>query len=350
MAEIENSSCSVLVWDLKDSPSSGDWTTVLWRSFASQSIPFVSIPSLVEVNADILKKKYLEWVFYLGETRHNGVSLVDHLELRPGFSYWWMTLIAEKCNLAKSPQIDHAIRLMAFGDWIADQRCRLLTLASSDGDLADSMRAMSEKLGFAFEWRPKTVEATDYSPLKRVYHRLPNIFQSLIWLVRYVFERFQLKGVGSADWLRSNGQTTFVSYLDNLLPSALSEGRFESRYWAHLPAVVEGGGTKTNWLHLYVPDKTIPTAAAAAEVIRKFNGSSKGRQVHVTLDSFLSGRVIFRTICDFGRLSWKTFRLQPAEFFEATDKVIFWPLFRKEWLGSFFWATSMLKVIFFNLF
>ena len=109
---------SLLIWDAEGEPPVGEWTPVLWREFVSNAQPdAVSIPALIETNADLLKKRYLAWVYELGETSIQGKRLVEHLQLRPGFSYWWMTLFAEKCNYSKSKQIDDAIRLMAFDEW-----------------------------------------------------------------------------------------------------------------------------------------------------------------------------------------------------------------------------------------
>ena len=61
-----------------------------------------------------MDKSYLAWVHDVGADEVAGRSLVERLELREGFSYWWMTPLSEKCNYSKSPQIDHAIRLLAY--------------------------------------------------------------------------------------------------------------------------------------------------------------------------------------------------------------------------------------------
>ena len=347
-----DTSAAVLVWDSEADPPPFDGMIALWRSFgAGLRQPVVSVPNLVESDSIALKKRYLKWVFNLGEVQVYGQRLVDFFEIRPGFSYWWMTPLVEKCNFAKSPQIDHAIRLMAFQTWIVKWDGTHVTLSSPDSELAECIRGICEKSGLLFEWRrTANVEARNVSLLKYVFRQLPCALQALIWLLRYLVDRYPLKGVGVVDWSKSKGRTTFVSYLDNLVPNLVSEGRFESRYWAHLPSLLEGMGTKTNWLHLYVPDQVLATPTAAATAIRKFNVNSKVQQAHVTLDSFLSGKVIFRTIRDFCRLVWIAIRLKPSLFFESTEKVNLWPIFTKEWSQSFFGVSAMQSVLYFNLF
>jgi len=132
---------ALLIWDAEGASPSGDWTVVLWRGFGdTASSGIISIPMRVEANADVLRKRYLAWIYELGEARIQGQRLVDHLELRPGFSYWWMTLFAEKCNYSKSTQIDDAIRLIAFDEWATGRSISRVVLASANQPLAECMR------------------------------------------------------------------------------------------------------------------------------------------------------------------------------------------------------------------
>ena len=80
---------TLLIWDEEALPEITSGKVALWRSFGDSVSPnIVSIPALVEKNADTLRQRYLAWIYALGETKIQGRSLVDHLELRPGFSYW----------------------------------------------------------------------------------------------------------------------------------------------------------------------------------------------------------------------------------------------------------------------
>jgi hypothetical protein len=49
----------VFVWDAEGLPSEGDWTVVLWRSFAESALQNAgSIPKLVEDKGDVLKARF----------------------------------------------------------------------------------------------------------------------------------------------------------------------------------------------------------------------------------------------------------------------------------------------------
>ena len=342
---------TVLLWDDEAPPPNGDWTIVLWRSYGLRDIPdAVSIPRLVEENADALRSRYLAWVYELGELRIKGRRLIEHLQLRPGFSYWWMTLLVEKCNFAKSPQIDDAIRLLAFTDWAAGKTIGSITLASVNQPLAECLRTWCEKSGIQFEWQRLPARSANLSWVRRVYQSLPLTLQALAWLSRHIVDRWPLRGVGLQEWQQTDGRVTFVSYLLNLVPEAAKTGRYESRYWANLPEVLQHDGYKTNWLHLYVKDALLPDTNKAADIIRAFNKTKLGVENHVTLDTFLCIRVALQALKDWGKLVWKGQSLKGLISPVASEKIDLWPLFAEDWQQSMYGFTAMSNVLYLRLF
>ena len=90
---------TILIWDLDTSPNKSNAHVAYWQSYSVLSLDNeISVPQLVEEQAEFLKSRYLTIIYELGETKFNGKSLVDNLEVDPGFSYWWMSLFNEKCN------------------------------------------------------------------------------------------------------------------------------------------------------------------------------------------------------------------------------------------------------------
>lgn len=340
----------LLVWDTEGAPSTTGYKTVCWQSVGSGAPDIVSIPKLVETNADALKKRYLAWVYDLGEARIRGRRLIDHLELRPGFSYWWMTLFAEKCNYVKSPHIDHAIRLMAFEDWIQGKVFGHMVVVSSNAHLAECLRSWCVATGVSFEWQPLPATAEQQSWLKKFHRALPHSLQAITWLVLYLVRRWPLKGAGLSGWRQSGGRTTFVSYLFNLVPEAASEGRFASYYWAHLPENLQRDGCKTNWLHLYVEHALLPNARKAVKAICQFNNTAQDGQKHVALDTFLSWTVVFKTLRDWFRLRRRARGLQEVLCLPHGVEIPLWPLFREDWRRSLAGKDALSNLLHCNLF
>jgi surface carbohydrate biosynthesis protein (TIGR04326 family) len=340
----------VLIWDADGAPPVGDGLVVLWRAFAgSADAGVVSIPALIEANAESLRARYLTWVYEFGETPIRGKRLLDHLEIRPGFSYWWMTLFAEKCNYSKSPQIDDVIRLLAFEQWVDERRPSQITLITANAALAECMGSLCGNSGISFLWQPGPAAKEALSWVRRLYRTLPSLLQSFAWLLAHALRRWPLRGVGLAEWRQSRGKTTFFSYLFNLVPEAAKCGRFESRYWGHLPDELRKDGIKTSWLHLYVESDALPSAAKAADAIRHFNAAGQGEQIHVTLDSFLSLKLVFKTARE-GLRVWRLGRtLMPSRVVSEATRIDLWPLYRAEWAQSFSGPAAMSNVLNLNL-
>jgi surface carbohydrate biosynthesis protein (TIGR04326 family) len=342
----------VFVWDAEGLPREGDWTVVLWRSFAEGTFQSaVSIPKLVEENADVLKARYLAWIYDLGEKRVDGKRLVDRLELRPGFSYWWMTAIAQKLNYASSPHITDAINLMAFDTWATDRTVSRVVLASSNQQLAECMQSWCARLGVEFDWRRSPKQAAPISLVRHVYQASPLALQAIAQFVFYLVDRWALRGVGLKEWRKTEGQVTFFSYLLNLVPNATNEGRFESGYWGNLPAELKKNGCKSNWLHIYLVDPLQhPTPRIASQKIDQFNHTGSGEQVHVSLDSFLSARVGFKSLLDWFRLAWAGGKLEAAISAVTSNGLSLWPLYEKEWHESMVGPSAIINFLFLNLF
>jgi surface carbohydrate biosynthesis protein (TIGR04326 family) len=342
---------SLLIWDAEGEPPDGDWIPVLWRELVSNAQPdAVSIPALIETNADLLKKRYLAWVYELGEKSIQGKRLVEHLQLRPGFSYWWMTLFAEKCNYSKSKQIDDAIRLMAFDEWATDKSISHVVLSTGNQSLAECMRLWCVRLGVVFEWQRVAKPQELLSWVKRLYLVAPYSLQALTWLPRYLIDRWPLRGVGLKEWQQSHGCVTFFSYLFNLDPDAAKQGCYKSRYWDHLPDTLQQEACKTNWLHLFVKDELSTSAKQAADTICAFNNTERGEQHHVTLDTFLSLSVVFCTLRDWCQLLWVGILLRNKPCVTQRSELNLWPLFENDWRQSMFGAAAMSNLLNLNLF
>jgi surface carbohydrate biosynthesis protein (TIGR04326 family) len=344
----------ILIWDSVESlPDCFEeiQNLVLWRSYITHGFSSaVSIPQLVEDHADVLRKRYLAWVHEIGETIIRGKRLIDQMQLRPGFSVWWMSLLAEKCNFAKSTQIDDAIRLLAFTDWMDKKNTKRMVLVSSNEALAECLKRWCSRKGIGFEWRRGTNKNISSTRLSWFYARLPHALRALIWLVYQFQSRRILRRTCQKSWGQSQGKITFVSYLLNLGPESASQDAFESGYWGNLPEMLRKKGVPSNWLHIYVKDGQLPTAKDAAEQIRLFNQTGTGIQNHITLDSFFSFSVFGRVLRDWFCLLRNCLALRMHANMTKMGELDLWPLFKDDWKNSVFGVVSMSNALYLNLF
>ena len=129
---------SLLIWDADGEYQENHAHVALWQSYVVKNENIeISIPQLAEDHADLLRTEFLAFVYELGKTKVGEKKVVDHLEIQMGFSYWWMTLLNEKCNYAKSPEIDNIIKFFAFKTWFEKKKFSQVLLVSSNRELAD---------------------------------------------------------------------------------------------------------------------------------------------------------------------------------------------------------------------
>ena len=340
-----------LIWDRRDRPPQGEGITVLWREFSDQDSSH-SIPLLVEKQAEALRSRFLAWLYEVGEARIAGRRVIDHFELRPGFSYWWMTLLAEK-SYAKSSRLNEAVKFLAFEEIDGIRSCGKIVLASGDATLADTFRLWCRNSNVPFEWRDLKIRGEAPPLLRRAYSLVPRPLRALAALLRDVWERWPLRERVRARPAGPAREITFVDVLFNLAPESLAHGRFASNYWTDLVGAIAGSDVRTNWIHHYFRHGDVPGVRRAKALIARFNVHGKGKQSHATLDAALGWRAVAATARDYVRVALAASRLGKEArglFTPAGTNLDLWPLFESDWLDSFFGTAAVTNCLFVNLF
>ena len=346
-------SSTLLVWDTEAQPPTGDWTTVLWCSFPENNddTNVISIPKLVEEQADELRSRYLTWLYDLGESEIRGVRLIDRLAIRPDFSYWWMTLPTIFSYDPQTP-IYTVIRLLAL-EKLVDLRWPIkILLVSNNKLLARTIGLWCKNTDRDFEWKRIKKTKTQLSWFRTIYYSLPYALQSSISLLRYIWHRWPLKQT-NIDWATtSDADVTFVDYLCHLSPEALSTGRFASNYWTSLINVLTESGFKTNWIHHYINHPAVPSTQKARDLIANFNHNETTEEFHTSLDSVLSIHVLLGVLRDYIHLLWINIELSflKKNFDPAESSLNLWPLLKKDWCNYMTGPLAISNCLFLNLF
>jgi surface carbohydrate biosynthesis protein (TIGR04326 family) len=338
---------SIIIWD-EEGRISTEKIVVYWQSYQSNMKDIdISIPALVEKNSKKIKSEYLSLIFEIGEVAINKVKIIDYYEISPGFSYWWMTLLSEKCNYAKSPEINNAIKLIALKNWLISKNVITITLVTSNKKLTHAIKLLAKHLKIEFKFtRPKSKKVIKFN-VEHVYRIIPNFIKSFVWLTRQLILRQPLIGVGVEEWKKSKHKITFVSYLANLTSKSFESGVYDSNYWTKLIPTMQEKGIQTNWLHIYVKDQTIKSESQAKDVINAFNSNHKGDQVHTTLDSFINFEVVYSTILGWFRLL-KMYKLSRSQI--KLKCSYFWPLLSDDLSKTMSGAHAMNNLLNFYLF
>ena len=342
---------SVIIWDSETLPNNNEETVILWKQYLqSNSKNQISIPELIEKNADRLKARYLTWVYNLGDTKFGLLSVVDALKIRNNLSYWWMTPLAEKFNFSKSPQIDDAIRIMAFDEWNISTQTKSIKLFTDNITLAECLEIYCRCKNIGFVWTRSTDSRIRESVKSKISRLLPNRAKVLIWLTRYFVKRWSCRGIGIAKWKYSAAKITFFSYFDGLSDRTASEGKLENNYWGDLPSILQAAEKQTNWLHILSGDSKSSVTSSAHRLINQFNHSDNVNQNHVLLDSFLSIKIFFKTLQDWGYLQNQLKKIEKVISQTQSEGLQIWPLFQNEYYKTSRGIRTVENLLNLNLF
>ena len=217
------------LWDGCGDPPGQRGVVYRWDGHGEQ--PSVhSLLRYVEAHSERLRGKYIAWTHDLGENRIHGRRLVDHLALDGGLSYWWMTLFVER-SLWKLPAIMDAIRLLALEEILLREKPDRLSLVSANRRLHDVLVDLCERLGVAYDWDRLARRPFQQWSLRGLYRTLPQSFQGLISLARFLYARWPFKHQEKGGWF-SGSQDLFVClFLYGVDPKAAQRGRFDSTLW-----------------------------------------------------------------------------------------------------------------------
>lgn len=340
---------SITLWDEQSDPKERANEVWCWRSYASGD-RVVSVPRYLEDHAERLRARYLAFIHDLGDRRISGQRVVDHLERNAGFSYWWMTQLAEKSPF-KSPRIYCCLRLLALEEMLRARPPSALTLVSADRELGLAIRKLCENFGIVFiHSRPKR-SPTKWS-LRRVYNALPFPMQGAISMARHLAGRWHLRRNGTPPWFAGENATSLFSYFIHLDQATCSQGRFYSRQWGVLPELLHEQGKRTNWIHHFFVSPAVPSTDTALEWVGRFNSDASRQGYHAFVDSYLGPKVLARALRDWFWLAARSWRLRNLRdtFVAGDSSAWLWPLLRADWLTSMCGPVAMSNCLWVALF
>lgn len=338
------------LWDSAADPSGHSGLIYRWTGY-SEGASIHSLMRYVEINADRLRGKYLAWIHDLGESRFDNKRLVDHLVIKKGFSYWWMTLLVEKSPW-KSPSIIDALRLLALEEIIVEKMPEKLRIVSANENLHYALQRLCRTLDIDYEWNRLRNAASGQTDIRSIFRRLPQPVQAIVSLTRYVRHRWSFRHTAKSEWFGNDRSVFLCSYFIHLNQESCAKGHFYSHHWETLPKLLHDAGYRTNWIQYYSPSDAAPSPQIAISYVRRFNQQPEVQGRHSFLDAYLSWRVVLRVLKHWLRLLFLSSRLRHVQrsFQPFGSNVSLWPLMRQEWTSSMRGAVAISNLLWLELF
>lgn len=342
----------ILVWDLKKPIVSGNWQQVLWQAYSIDEHQ-ISIPKLVEEQSDKLRESILSLIYELGEHKINNKRLIDSLEIKKNFSYWWMTLLAGKRSHMESPRFYDVARLLVFVSYLDNNKVDKIILASEDEVLVKIFRKLCKSRGIDFQWQKQKKLGFKKGFVHSCYSVMPNFMRAFIFASVYFFKRWPLKEKSKNAKKLPTAFITFVDYFCSFGKEAIKDGKFTSNYWTKLLDYFVENKIPVNWMHNYIEYIDISTSKKAADLRDKFNRNGSGLEYHWFVDGVISINLLYSSLCSYLKIFFKGILLtrHVKKFLQSQyESIDLWPLFKSDWCKSVYGIEAMANSISLNLF
>jgi len=258
-----------------------------------------SVPGHLEAHADRLRGRYLAFIHDLGGNARRGQAGCGAPGLGDGFSFWWMSLLAEKSPF-KSPRISDCLRLLALEERLVARKPAALVFHGSDAYVARAIKELCISLRIGFSW--KTLPLAREGRLRRWFHRLPHELQALVSL-RHVALRWPLRRLQRPAWFSGSDAVADMFPLITSIPGP-------ERAIPLPPVGVVAGrlhrkaGEPTGF-QLFLFSSLIPTRSTGRDWVGRINRDPANNGKHFFLESA-------RTLGIVARSLWKWLRLAAA--------------------------------------
>lgn len=277
---------------------------LLWQDFSLDK-ELISLPFEVE-NAGIqLRSRYSTFVYNMSRSRVGETAVCDIMDLRPGFSYWWMTEISEMQHFSKDSGIFSILRLMLVENFILKNDLPLEEIQIynvEDKYCLNIIEEYCKRNSIKFSVFSSLAVIPSKNMLRRnLKFRVPLFVRAFAILGKYILERISISVNNKAD--SSSAKISFWAYFLNFCDPNGQSISYRSQYWTDLVPILEKANRKVRWMHFWLKSDS-PGSVSLKGVKNRFKEFAKTTPFHdhILINQQLSLKSIWGSIKDYLRI------------------------------------------------
>ncbi|WP_078129395.1 TIGR04326 family surface carbohydrate biosynthesis protein [Leptospira alexanderi] len=343
---------SILIWDhAGNNAPEFSGSVYLWKNYSENiSANHFSIPKYVDQNRFRLRDKYNSLLYRLGEVQLKNKRIIDWLEIRPNFSFWWMTLIVES-NYGKSTFMASVIKLLALEEILYHKKVSEIFLNSSDSNMHKVVHKFCKEKGiqfFSFSEKNSKTNNGEWD-LRQGYDNLPYFLKASITFLRYINLVWGLRKQKVPKEKMQDSNFVIFDYFFHLRLDSKNLKLFRSNYWTDLIDVLRNAKTRIFWSHIFVRHSLIQNSQEGVSVLESFNQNET--EIHSFLEGYIDFIVLLKTFWDYLKINWIRLFIRNFRFFCRTEILSFdlWPILRSDFLDSLSGSMSVQNLFLLNL-
>ena len=290
----------------------------------------MSIPDWIAKNQVFIRNQYIDWVRKSYQSLKSNPDFYKKMQLDSTINYFQLTPFMEMNLFAKSPQISSILRLIAFEAWAEETTLASIAYAGDDELLSKTFQGFADRKRIEFS---SNVQPTSDG---KVTHQIGrwirfniSATKSPLWLFSRWVKSLPLHGLNLKRWKSNIDKVTFYSYYAHFSQTNASRSEFDSAYWGDLPGYLKSIGKHSNWIHLSPTNDGFLVSLNKRFMLRGWSAVDNS-QTHVTLESFFSLKIMFRTITSWYKIRSHAQAAQQMLYSQRTSDFDFWPYFTSE--------------------
>ena len=285
---------TILIWDSENQypEECSNQLLILWQGVnETLNKNIISLPAIVEREAEVLRREYLKWVDKLSEHTIGSQSITERLAIRENLSAWWLTLIDQKCVYYQSPHIVDVVKIIALSRFVfLGKEIAKIKVVSKNKNLINSLRLWSMKNRVKFLSSGEEIKTNRSFNLN--WTLSPG--KALVWISLQYIKRSRLNNIKLIARRPGHCGTIFFSFL----PSDLSLNAKADKYWSPLLDFVKTKRANVRIVFIYSGPFSRSDCRRINEFINCLNLDSPLHTYEV-LSSNLTFKVFVKTVYDW---------------------------------------------------
>lgn len=305
-----------------------DYYKIYWDQLNSSESALSINNYIDQYNVD-LRNQYLDLIYEMANLVVEGRSLIDRITLKNGLSFWWISLINEKCNISKSPEVNESIKLLALNHFLSNNQIASITYLGSNRNITKFLENFTNLKKIDLISKNSYYINIRFNLIKALF----SFFR--LFLISYIFNaRVKLKKY------QDIYSYCFFGYL---FPSdfiKFNSPKYCGAQWGNLPTLTDG--KRTLWIHMPINMNCL-LDVNVLRTLKKIRNSSLNIN-HITIFNETSFKILFKTIFQFFFLIYVSRLYRNRLSFLACDVNIIYSLNK-----SFYGANALIALFYSNL-
>ena len=308
--------------------------TIHWNGYQELKNQ-ISILKFIENNSENLRGDYISLVYEIGNLTVGSKSIEERLNINGEFSYWWMSLVAEKSPF-KSKSTESIVKLLALEKILIEQGVKKIVFAGSNRRLSKALSRLCQNLhiSYAFLYK-RNQNQKDLTVLNFLRTYTPQLIQALA-LLCLKFTKASLV-IRKLNWI-DKSSVFICSYFFNFDFNKLLSGNFQPKQLGFLPNLIESLGISINWLTIAInnDDKSCQQFESAVNF-------QANRERLYFFNKYLSIPIVCIALFQWIKLVFNSSRLafNLSRFRPRGSCIEPWALLRDDWNKSFMGVVAV---------